>query len=158
MSKTSTRLKNKGRANRGPFLALPREILDSPAWAALTAHEVKLLVDLGAALRGRNNGDLACTWAAMHKRGWVSRDTLAKALAGLLAKGFISKTRQGYLRLCSLYAVTWLPIDECEGKLDVKPCPVPSNDWRNWQPSQKAINTPGGLNKQKIVDTVGGLH
>nr|ART37180.1 D477 [uncultured bacterium] len=141
MSKTSKQLKNKGRANRGPFLALPRDVLLSDAWAALTAHEVKLLVDMGAALRGSNNGDLSCTWAAMHQRGWASRDTLARALAGLLSRGFITLTRQGGRRVCSLYAVTWLPVDECGGKLDVKPRPVPANTWRDWQP-QKIVDTP----------------
>lgn len=153
MSKPSTQLKNKGRANRGPLFALPREILDSPAWARLSAHEIKLLVDMGAALRGANNGDLSCTWAAMHQRGWASRDTLARALAGLLSRGFITLTRQGGKRVCNLYAVTWLPVDECSGKLDVKPRPVPSHDWRNWQPPPEAINTPTVLNKQKNVDT-----
>ncbi len=148
----------KGRASRGPFIAIPRAVLNSPAWAAMSGHEVKLLLDLAASYRGSSNGDLSCAWRVMKPRGWSSRDTLAKALAGLLDKGFIVKTRQGGKRLCNLYALSWEAIDPCDGKLDVKPWPVPSNAWRNWQPPLEAINTPGGLNKQKIVDTVGGLH
>ena len=107
MSKAAKQLRNKGRANRGPFIAMPRAVIDSPAWAAMNAHEVKLLMDLAAQFRGSQNGDLSAAWALMHKRGWASRDTLAKALAGLLAKGFITRTRQGGRRVCSLYAVSW---------------------------------------------------
>lgn len=132
----------KGRSNRGPFIALPRAVLNSPAWAALTAYEVKLLLDMAAAFRGNNNGDLACTWTLMRTRGWSSRETMAKALNGLLDKGFIARTRQGGKRICNLYAVTWEGVDPCDGKIDVKPSPVPSNDWRHWNP-------------RKIVDTAG---
>jgi hypothetical protein len=54
-----------------------------------------------------------------------------KALAELLALGFIEQTRQGGKNQCSLYAVTWLAIDECNGKLYVKPTNVASNLWKH---------------------------
>jgi len=136
----------KGRASRGPFIALPRDVLNSPAWSALTAYEAKLLVDIAAAFRGNNNGDLTATWSLMHKRGWSSRETLANALNGLLDKGFLAKTRQGGRRTCSLFALTWEPIHECGGKLDIQPCAVPSNAWRSWPP-RKIVDTPGGSHK-----------
>lgn len=156
MSNKRNRTRLKGRAIRGPFIALPRDVLNSPAWAALTAFEVKLLLDIAAAFRGNNNGNLTATWSLMHKRGWSSRETLANALNGLLAKGFISKTRQGGRRTCSLFALTWEGIDPCDGKIDVAPSPVPTNDWRNWKPQkQKNVDTPGGPHKHdgRVNDT-----
>jgi len=144
MSKRSGAFK-KGRASRGPFLAIPREVMNSPAWAKMTAHEVKLVMDVAAAYRGNNNGDLSCTWGAMFKRGWSSKETLAKALAGAIERGFLAKTRQGGRRVCSLFAITWEPINECGGKLDVKANPVPLNAWREWEPQKIAVPPAGAI-------------
>ena len=54
----------------------------------------------------------------------------------LLETGMIELTRQGGLHCASLYAVTWLPIDECGGKLDVNATAVASGLWK--QPKRKA--------------------
>lgn len=143
MSAKRSGLRAKGRASNRPFLSLPRDVLYSPAWAAMTAHEARLLIDVAAAYRGANNGDLSATFSSMQRRGWVSKDTLAKALSGLLEKGFLTQTRQGGRNRCSLYAITWEPIHECGGKLDVKPSPVPLNTWREWQPQKFAAPTDG---------------
>jgi hypothetical protein len=120
-----------GRKSRGPFIAIPRAVLDSPQWANLTGNEAKLLLDIASAYRGGNNGDLACTWSMMVLRGWRSRQTLGDALHGLLQSGFLLLTRQGGRRLPSLYAVTWERIDECDGKLDVAATSAPPNTWTN---------------------------
>jgi len=95
-----------------------------------------LLLDIGAQYRGNNNGDLAAPWSWMRARGWKSKDTLKRALDELLQAGMIELTRQGGLHCPNLYAVTWIGIDDCSGKLDVKPNPVPSNLWR--QPARAA--------------------
>lgn len=128
MSRRSLERK-KGRRTQGPFLALPRAVLDSQQWADLGAFEVKLLLDIAASYRGNNNGDLSCTWSIMRKRGWCSKATLEKCLNGLLESGFLIKTRQGWRNRCSLYAITWEPINECRGKHDAKPSSVPLNTW-----------------------------
>ena len=127
----SRREKFKARAQTGWFFRLPIEVLDSPGYCGLSFKARALLLDLGAQFRGHNNGDLAAPWSWMRLRGWKSKDTMRRALLELLAAGFIEQTRQGGLHCATLYAVTWLAIDECGGKLDVKPCPVPSNLWRN---------------------------
>jgi hypothetical protein len=62
--------------------------------------------------------------------GWHSQGSVHKALTELLALGFIEQTRQGGKNQCSLYAVTWLAIDDCKGKLDVNPTRVASNLWK----------------------------
>lgn len=129
-----TREKFKGRRNTGWFFRFPVEVLDSPGYRALTFKARALLLDLGAQYRGNNNGDLAAPWSWMKERGWKSKDTLKRALDELLAAGMIELTRQGGLHCPNLCAVTWLGIDECRDRLDVKPNPVPSNLWKHPEP------------------------
>lgn len=126
-----TRQKTKGRKDSAPFLRLPKHILESEEYAQLSSIAVKLLVDLGSQFRGSNNGDLCAAWGWMKKRGWKSRDTLNRAQTELESSGWIIRTRQGGRHKANLFALTWLGIDECDGKLDVPPTTVPSNRWRN---------------------------
>ena len=131
-----TREKFKGRKSNGWFFRFPVEVLDSPAYCGLSFKARALLLDIGAQYRGNNNGDLAAPWSWMRARGWKSKDTLKRALDELLQAGMIELTRQGGLHCPNLYAVTWIGIDDCSGKLDAKPNPVPSNLWR--QPARAA--------------------
>ena len=159
MSRKRNRASAKGRASRGPFIAMPREVLRSPAWDAMSGPEMKLLMALADGYIGSNNGNLSCAWVLMQKRGFVSKDTLARALAGLLKKGLLVKTRQGGRGTCSLFAITWEGIDPCDGKHDAKPWPVASNAWRDWQPLPRAISKPPVLSKRKIpAPTIGASN
>ena len=120
----------KGRRSKAPFAGIPKRILDSAEYANLSAVAVKLLLDVTGQYNGRNNGDLTTGWRFMSERGWKSKDTLYRALAELEESGFIIRTRQGRLpRLCSLFAVSFQAIDECGGKLDVRPTSSPPNTW-----------------------------
>jgi len=127
---TQKRVKATGKGGTASFLALPRHILESDEYAELTAFEVKLLIDMFAQFNGKNNGDLCAAWGIMEKKGWRSRDTLFRAIEGLRFNKFIQRTRQGGRNMASLYAVTWLGIDECKNKLDVRSTRVPTNEWR----------------------------
>ena len=133
------RRKVKGRLTSGTFFMIPTVVLDSPAFKSLSYKSCRLLLDMGAQFRGYNNGDMAATFNMMRKRNWTSKETLAAAIAELLDRGLIEKTRQGYLGRCSLYAFTWMGIGECKGKLDVRANPVPSSLWRTYQ---NAMPTP----------------
>ena len=125
------RAKFTGRGKCQPFFQLPHYVISSPQWAALSGRAIKLLVDLGSDYNGRNNGDLSAAWTLMKRRGWRSKDTLANALAELLAARFVTVTRHGGRHCCTLLAITWLPIHEAKGKvLEVAPNAVPSNAWR----------------------------
>ncbi len=121
----------KGRKDSGQFFAFPGHILNSEEFIRLSVHTKVLLMDLCAQYRGKNNGDLCCAWKLMEKRGWRSRDTLFKAQTELEEKGFIQRTRQGGRNMANLFALTWLAIDDCKGKLDVNPTRVASNLWKN---------------------------
>jgi hypothetical protein len=91
---------------------------------------VKLLIDLTAQFKGFNNGDLCLTWSNMEKRGWKSRDTLNKARDELLKIELILISRRGDRRKAQLYALTFLAIDECNGKLDIEATDRPLSLWR----------------------------
>lgn len=132
------RIVHKGRSDHGGgFLALPHKILESPSYRGLSAQAVKLLCDIGGQYRGKNNGDLCASWRVMQPRGWRSRDTLSRALRGLLNGHLIELTRQGGMNACSLYALTWLQIDDCKGKLDVPATSKASGLWKRVQMDEK---------------------
>jgi hypothetical protein len=131
------RQKTKGRRTGHTFAAKPHNIFKAdckneiPAPASVLSHMAAHLLDnLIAQYDGKNNGDLSAAPKIMKLYGWYSQGSVYKALTELLALGFIEQTRQGGKNQCSLYAVTWLAIDECKGKLDVKPTNVASNLWK----------------------------
>ena len=125
-----SRRKAKGRSDSGSFVAVPHAILESNNYATLSAPAVKLMLDLYGQYRGTNNGDFAMAWSMMSKRGWRSKDTLYRARDDLIDNGFIVQTRQGGKHQCSLYAITWQPIDDCSGKLDCSPTNVAPGYWK----------------------------
>ena len=124
-----TRLKAKNRRDSRPFLRVPRHLVDSPEYANLSAIAVKLMIDLQAQYRGNNNGDLSIAWKLMKPRGWKSKDTLYRAIGELQDLGFAMVTRRGGRRIPTLYALTYLAIDECNGKLDVRSINTAPDTW-----------------------------
>lgn len=143
---TRSRQKAKGRADFGSYVAMPHAILESREWAALTAFEVKLLLDVYGQFNGKNNGALSASWTLMRPRGWRSQDTLNHALRGLLEKGFLMKTRQGGKHRCSFFAVTWREIHECDGKHDMRPTTAAPGTWKNKTVLRQAEHiTTGGV-------------
>ena len=63
-------------------------------------------------------------------------DLARHALYELLNADLVTKTRQGGLGRCSLYAVKWLKINPCDGKLEVQPTTTPPR--HTWD--QKALS------------------
>lgn len=131
------RQKLKGRKTTHSFATKPHHIFRPnfknkiPSPASVLSHMAAHLLDnLIAQYDGKNNGDLSAAPKIMELYGWHSQGSVHKALTELLAFGFIELTRQGGKNQCSLYAVTWLAIDECNGKLDIKPTSVASNLWK----------------------------
>lgn len=129
------RWKDKGRRESGTFASLPHDVIRSANWQRASGNAIKLVIDLFAQFNGTNNGDLAAPFSTMKKRGWKSSGTLKRAELEALHYGLIEKTRQGGLNLCNLYAVTWKPIDDCKGKLNVGPTRVASGAWRQEVPT-----------------------
>ncbi len=116
----TNKLHNGKRRKKGTFFSLPHEVMDHSDFLSLKPRAHKLLLDLGRQYNGYNNGDLCAAFSVMQKRGWTSNDQLQKAKKELLEKELLILTRQGGRRknMPSLYALAWLNIDECGGKLD----------------------------------------
>ncbi|MCW5621416.1 MAG: hypothetical protein KIS79_09955 [Burkholderiales bacterium] len=119
-----------GRRSTLSFASLPLAYFTSPEYSRLSPRAVKLLLDLFTQFKGANNGDLCAAFSIMRPLGWTSRDQLHKGLQELLAEGWITVTRQGGKNLPTLFAVTWLPINECAGKLDVRATSTPLHTWK----------------------------
>ena len=145
-----SRIKAKGRREKGQFIALPTAVMDHPNFINLSAQGRSLLLDLMRQLRfekgggTKNNGDLCATFSLMKQRGWKSKDTLYSAVKELLHYGFIVVSRQGE-RLRNdkptLYALTFLGVDDCGGKLDIPPSPAPSGRWKQDAEKYRKVNT-----------------
>lgn len=112
----------------------------------LSGNSTKLLIDLLSQFKGKNNGDLCATWSLMRERGWNSRGTLAKALKDLLNRGWLIKTRQGGKHQASLYGITWMPVDDCDGKLDIAPTLIAADDWKDPEKIKKPAPYEGHIN------------
>lgn len=120
-----TRKKAKGRGGSPPFFQLYHKLLDSPRYISLSHPAKSLLIDMCRQYNGRNNGDLCVTLNVMKAQGWNSNGTMRKALKALMDAELVLLTRQGSINKCSLYAFSWLPIDECGGKLEVRATRTP---------------------------------
>lgn len=119
------------------FAGVPMDVAKSNAFAELTALELKLLMELVIQYNGRNNGNLTAAHAVLKKRGWSSAGSLYKAFKGLLSKGWIVITRQGWKQRGrpTLLAITWNGIDELPhgSKIEyddgIKVSPTPLGYW-----------------------------
>jgi hypothetical protein len=100
----------------GGFVALPWQVIDSPAYQGLTPHGKALLIDIARQYTGSNNGALRCGRAYMQPRGWNSMDMLTKAKRELLDAGLIFETVKGCRpNKASWYAATWQTLDKLDG-------------------------------------------
>jgi len=134
-SRSQQMRRNKGRMMTDSFVRIPHHVINHEHFRSLSTRATKLLIDLLAQYRGYNNGDLAATLKMMLARGWNSSDQLQKAKNELIEKDVITVTRQGGRNKCSLYAVTWFQIDECNGKLDVASTSTAPVNWKEGLPS-----------------------
>jgi hypothetical protein len=131
--------KPKSRPLPKSFYWIPRQVHRSADFRELSPYALKLLVSLACQFNGFNNGDLTAAWTVMSKQhGFKSEATLDRCKKELLAANLIYLTRQGGLGRCSLYALTWMPIDDCNGKLDSQPTEMPIR--REWH--QEKVTTP----------------
>lgn len=106
---------------------------DSAEFGALSGKATKLLLELARQYRPGKNGDLSIPWSVLKDRGWRSQGTAHDAKQELLDGGWIIETRKGGKNRCSLFAVTWYPIDESDRHQE-PPTVAPPHSWRKQQP------------------------
>ena len=112
------------------FSPLVHEVFQSPLYYSLSARAKALLVEFLAQYNGYNNGDFSAVYSDMKNKGWNSPTTLNEARKELLDVDLIITTRQGGKNKCSLFGLSFLAINECGGKLDVKATEKPPDNWK----------------------------
>jgi len=121
--------KRRNASATGSFAGIPHRLMETDDFKVLSGSALKVLMMLLYQFRGKNNGDLSATATMARKWGIGSDQTLSKALKELQRANLIFQTRIGMFLnpggRCALYALTWLSIDECNGKLDCKPTATP---------------------------------
>lgn len=97
--------------------------METEDYKGLSFSARSLLLELAYQYRGNNNGDLSATFSMLKPKGFGSPATINKALRELEAARMIQKSREGRFMnpggICCLYALTWKPVDECGGKIDI---------------------------------------
>lgn len=96
---------------RGHSLRVYSDVYDSPAFVALSPHDVLAYLALLRELKGYNNGDLSLPLSRAKNCGISHPKTLARSLRALCAVGLVAITRKGGCtkggqRLPTLYRVT----------------------------------------------------
>ncbi len=96
---------------RGHSVRIYSDIYDSPAFAALSPHDVMAYLALLRELKGYNNGDLSLPLSRAKRCGIHHHITLARSLRALCAVGLVALMRKGGCtrggqRLASLYRIT----------------------------------------------------
>lgn len=138
----------KGRKTNGSFMAVPHSVIRSDQYASLSHRAARLLWDVYAQFNGKNNGDLCVSVSIMSKRGWKSHDQLQRARDELLMSGWLIQTRQGGLRMGpNLYAVTFKPVDHCNGKHDY---PESNRALDCWKVGSSKTNSPARHTGQTV--------
>jgi hypothetical protein len=121
----SNRPKGKSGNKARRFCSLPHSLLDQNDYIGLSHVAKSFLIELLYQYNGFNNGDFCITLSVLKKRGWNSNDTIRKAAKELIDANLLVMTRQGGRNMCNLYGFTWIALDECKNKLDIKPSVVP---------------------------------
>ena len=92
------------------YFQLPHALLDHPDYLSMDWTSQALLTHMMRFYNGYNNGDISIPISIMEKRGW-SRGSLERGKKELLKNNWIVITRQGFNRTCSLYALSWVPMN-----------------------------------------------
>jgi len=124
------RIKATGRREKHAFVGIPKACMNHENYIVLTMPAKILLHEFCYQYNGFNNGDLCAAFSVLNKRGWKSKGTVNRALKELKERGWIIVSRQGGKNQCSLYALTFQAIDECKGKLDIKPTVTSFGYWK----------------------------
>jgi hypothetical protein len=146
--------KKRKRQSKGPFVAVPKAILEAPAWRAMS-HGARLLwIELRGRLRndGLNNGRVFLSHRDAAKAiGTKSKTSIGRWYAENEHYGFLRKTSEGFLGadgrgIAAKYRFT----DLAHGTHP------PTRDFEKWS-SEMFVYTPrrGSRKKQNPVPTMG---
>ncbi|TAK90275.1 MAG: hypothetical protein EPO06_09855 [Burkholderiaceae bacterium] len=121
MSRTRKLKGNAGKRDSGQHLAIPRIVLECPAYRTLSHVARSLLLDIAMQYCGHNNGKLVACKKYLEPLGWRSADTVTRAKRDLLASGLLIETRKGARpNKAAWYGLAWFTLDQSQG-LDIDP-------------------------------------
>jgi hypothetical protein len=136
---SNKRNRNTPKGPPGGFAGIPRIVMESEDFKGLSSSAKVILMVLAYQYRGSNNGDLTAAPAYLRNWGIRSKVTAQRASAELLEARLIVRTRDPIFLnpggRCALYALTWQPIDECNGKLEVTSTTTPPRKFSRNQAS-----------------------
>lgn len=115
------------------FAGVPREVMNTRKYRALSAPAKVLLFELCRQYCGSNNGNLCVAWGVVKDRGCGTHTTVQKAAKELENAGMIERTEQGGRHKPNLYALTWKAIDDCGVRVSFSPRSIPSGLWKDVQ-------------------------
>ncbi len=127
---------------RGHSLRIYVDLYDSPAFCALSPHDVLAYLALLRELKGFNNGDLSLPLTRAKDCGISHHLTLARSLRALCAVGLVAITRKGGCakggqRLATLYRVTDRECFDIPAKhLEARPA---TNEWKRLTTLEAAL-------------------
>lgn len=110
------RVNKKGRNdNPGRVAVLPHAVLDTPAYLGLSLAARAILVELSRVYTSRNNGFIGLSVRQAVERCGIGKTTAARAIAELVAAGFVDVVTKGtfadHHRDASTYRLTWRACD-----------------------------------------------
>jgi len=144
----------------GRFVALPHEVLDSPAYQGLGYPARALLLEIAYQYTGDNNGRLLASKARLSTRGWNSSDVLSRAKNELMEARFIHETVKGHRpNKASWYAATWWTLDRVDGFDPGAAATFERGAYRTPPATHAAILRPfGGTGRGPIAPSAGALQ
>ncbi|MBT8604390.1 hypothetical protein G6662_07370 [Polynucleobacter paneuropaeus] len=125
-----------------PFVLIPSEVLNSPAYRDLGYSARSMLIELIHYYSGTNNGYIWISPDVLNARGF-SKNTATKALKELRTHGLIYMTKRGGNQRggCSWFALTWRPINRIEGQFLGQ---FVANQYRHWVRVDKSKGVDNG--------------
>jgi Helix-turn-helix domain len=118
------------RGKSPPFVMLPRYLLYSAAWKALSGTEAKGFIEILTLYNGSNNGHLLASTRWLAKRMNCSNDTAARVIRRLIEVGFLEIVRRsGFNVKTKLAAEYRLTLYHCDATNK-----TPSKEFMRWSP------------------------
>jgi len=140
----------------GGFIALPWQVVDSPAYMGLSYPAKTLLIEIDRQYVGDNNGRLLASRAYLLKRGWKSQDVITRALRQLLDAKLIHQTVQGHFpKTASWFAVTWRNLDRIPGYDAGATETFERGGFVSMRIKNASLKPSGGAHRPKIVPSGG---
>ena len=130
--------RSKKRKGQSKFVMIAAYVKRSDAWKALTPVERSAYIEVKWRYDGLNNGRIGLGCRELADDINMSRDTAARALDGLQAKGFIAKAKASAFSVKNRAVTEW--------RLTEYACDVTgelaSKDFMRWRPEKKQQSHP----------------